>query len=105
MEPEKVIDNAESKKRCMLDIINIIREMSPELFDHYKECNYALHRVGVHSPKVKGLMSLMASKQYESCRESRIRSGFNHVETMIRRKGEYGRDFHNFMCSIMHESI
>ncbi len=83
MEPEKVIDNIENKMGFTPEIMNMMSELNPELFEHYKKCDDGIQEDGALSAKVKVLMSLavMASQRCEPCCESQMRSALNHGAT------------------------
>lgn len=83
MEPKKVIDSIEGKMGFSPEIMNLMGEMNPELFDHYKKCDDGIQEDGALSAKVKVLMSLavMASQRCEPCCESQMRSALNHGAT------------------------
>jgi len=80
MEPKKVIDSIEGKMGFTPEIMNMMGEMNPELFEHYKKCDEIIQEDGALSSKVKVLMSLavMASQRCEPCCESQMRSAINH---------------------------
>lgn len=83
MEPKKVIDSIEGKMGFTPQIMNLMSEMNPELFEHYKKCDDGIQEDGALSAKVKVLMSLavMASQRCEACCESQMRSALNHGAT------------------------
>ncbi len=83
MEPKKVIDSIEDKMGFTPEIMNVMSEMNPELFEHYKKCDDGIQEDGALSAKVKVLMSLavMASQRCEPCCESQMRSALNHGAT------------------------
>jgi len=83
MEPKKVIDSIEGKMGFTPDIMNMMGEMNPEMFEHYKKCDDGIQEDGALSAKVKVLMSLavMASQRCEPCCESQMRSALNHGAT------------------------
>lgn len=83
MEPKKVIDSIEGKMGFTPEIMNMMGEMNPRLFEHYKECDDQIQEDGALSAKVKVLMSLavMASQRCEPCCESQLRSALNHGAT------------------------
>lgn len=83
MEPKKVIDSIDDKMGFTPEIMNIMGEMNPELFEHYKKCDDGIQEDGALSAKVKVLMSLavMASQRCEPCCESQMRSALNHGAT------------------------
>src|SRR3989304_8707476 len=83
MEPDKVIDSIESKMGFIPEIMNMMGEMNPELFEHYKKCDEGIQEDGALSSKVKVLMSLavMASQRCDACCESQMRSAINHGAT------------------------
>jgi len=83
MEPQKVIKNIDDKMGFTPEIMNMMSEMNPELFEHYKKCDDGIQQDGALSAKVKVLMSLavMASQRCEPCCESQIRSALNHGAT------------------------
>jgi len=43
MEPEKVIKSIDSKMGFTPEILNMMGEMNPELFEHYKKCDGVKH--------------------------------------------------------------
>ena len=83
MEPKKVIDSIEGKMGFTPEIMNMMGEINPELFEHYKKCDEHIQEDGALSAKVKVLMSLavMASQRCEPCCESQMRSALNHGAT------------------------
>ncbi len=83
MEPDKVIKNIDGKMGFTPEIMNLMSEMNPELFEHYKKCDDGIQEDGALSAKVKVLMSLavMASQRCEPCCESQMRSALNHGAT------------------------
>lgn len=83
MEPDKVIDSIESKMGFTPEIMNLMGEMNPELFEHYKKCDDGIQEDGALSAKVKVLMSLavMAAQRCEPCCISQMRSALNHGAT------------------------
>lgn len=83
MEPKKVIDSIEGKMGFTPEIMNMMGEMNPELFDHYKKCDDGIQEDGALSAKVKVLMSLavMATQRCEPCCESQMRSALHHGAT------------------------
>lgn len=83
MEPKKVIDSIEGKMGFTPEIMNMMGEMNPELFEHYKKCDDHIQEDGALSAKVKVLMSLavMAAQRCEPCCESQMRSALNHGAT------------------------
>jgi len=83
MEPTKIIDSIEDKMGFTPDIMNLMSEMNPELFEHYKKCDEGIQEDGALSAKVKVLMSLavMAAQRCEPCCESQMRSALNHGAT------------------------
>ena len=83
MEPKKVIDSIEGKMGFTPEIMNMMGEMNPELFEHYKKCDDHIQDDGALSSKVKVLMSLavMAAQRCDACCESQMRSALNHGAT------------------------
>ena len=83
MEPEKVIESIEGKMGFTPEIMNMMSEMNPEMFQHYKKCDDGIQEDGALPAKVKVLMSLaiMASQRCEACCESQMRSALNHGAT------------------------
>ena len=83
MEPKKVIDSIEGKMGFTPEIMNMMGEMNPGLFEHYKKCDEHIQEDGALSAKVKVLMSLavMAAQRCEPCCESQMRSALNHGAT------------------------
>lgn len=83
MEPKKVIKSIDDKMGFTPEIMNMMGEMNPELFEHYKKCDDGIQEDGALSAKVKVLMSLavMASQRCEPCCESQMRSALNHGAT------------------------
>ena len=83
MEPKKVIDSIEGKMGFTPEIMNMMGEMNPELFEHYKKCDDGIQEDGALSAKVKVLMSLavMAAQRCEPCCESQMRSALTHGAT------------------------
>ncbi len=83
MEPKKVIDSIDDKMGFTPEIMNMMGEMNPELFEHYKKCDDGIQEDGALPAKVKVLMSLavMASQRCEPCCESQMRSALNHGAT------------------------
>ncbi len=84
MEPEKVIKSIDDKMGFTPEIMNMMGEMNPELFEHYKKCDDGIQQDGALSARVKVLMSLavMASQRCDACCESQMRSALNHGATM-----------------------
>ncbi|CAG0953578.1 MAG: carboxymuconolactone decarboxylase [Candidatus Methanoperedens nitroreducens] len=83
MEPKKVIDSIEGKMGFTPEIMNMMGEMNPDMFEHYKKCDDQIQEDGALSAKVKVLMSLavMAAQRCEPCCESQMRSALNHGAT------------------------
>ena len=83
MEPKKVIKSIDDKMGFTPEILNMMGEMNPELFEHYKKCDEIIQEDGALSSKVKVLMSLavMASQRCDVCCESQMRSALNHGAT------------------------
>ncbi len=83
MEPEKVIKSIDDKMGFTPEILDMMGEMNPELFEHYKKCDDGIQQDGALSARVKVLMSLavMASQRCEPCCESQMRSALNHGAT------------------------
>ncbi len=83
MEPKKVIKSIDDKMGFTPEIMNMMGEMNPELFAHYKKCDDGIQEDGALSAKVKVLMSLavMASQRCDVCCESQMRSAINHGAT------------------------
>jgi AhpD family alkylhydroperoxidase len=83
MEPEKVINSIEGKMGFTPEIMNMMSELNPEMFAHYKKCDDGIQEDGALPAKVKVLMSLaiMASQRCEVCCESQMRSAINHGAT------------------------
>ncbi len=83
MEPEKVIKSIDDKMGFTPEIMNMMGELNPELFEHYKKCDDGIQQDGALSSKVKVLMSLavMASQRCDVCCESQMRSALNHGAT------------------------
>lgn len=83
MEPKKVIESIDSKMGFTPEIMNMMGEMNPELFEHYKKCDDNIQEDGALPAKVKVLMSLavMASQRCDICCESQMRSALNHGAT------------------------
>jgi AhpD family alkylhydroperoxidase len=83
MEPEKVIDSIEGKMGFTPEIMNMMGELNPGMFEHYKKCDEQIQEDGALSAKVKVLMSLavMAAQRCEPCCESQMRSALNHGAT------------------------
>jgi len=83
MEPKKVIESIEGKMGFTPEIMNMMGELNPELFEHYKKCDDNIQEDGALSAKVKVLMSLavMAAQRCEPCCESQMRSALNHGAT------------------------
>lgn len=84
MEHKKIIENIDSKMGFTPEILNMMGEMNPEMFAHYKKCEDGIQKDGALSAKVKVLMSLavVASQRCEPCCESQMRSALNHGATM-----------------------
>ena len=76
MEPKKIIESIDEKMGFTPEIMNMMGEMNPELFEHYKKCDDGIQEDGALSAKVKVLMSLavMASQRCDPCCESQMRS-------------------------------
>ncbi len=83
MEPDKVIKSIDGKMGFTPEILNMMGEMNPELFEHYQKCDENIQEDGALSSKVKVLMSLavMASQRCDACCESQMRSALNHGAT------------------------
>lgn len=83
MEPKKVIKSIDDKMGFTPEIMNMMGEMNPELFAHYKKCDDDIQEDGALPAKVKVLMSLavVASQRCEPCCESQMRSALNHGAT------------------------
>ncbi|TRZ87743.1 MAG: carboxymuconolactone decarboxylase family protein [Methanosarcinales archaeon] len=83
MEPKKVIKSIDDKMGFTPEILNMMGEMNPELFEHYKKCEEIIQEDGALSSKVKVLMALavMASQRCDACCESQMRSAINHGAT------------------------
>ena len=83
MEPKKVIESIEGKMGFTPEIMNMMGEMNPEMFEHYKKCDDGIQEDGALPAKVKVLMSLavMASQRCEPCCESQMRSALSHGAT------------------------
>ncbi len=83
MEPKKVIESIDDKMGFTPEIMNMMGEMNPELFEHYKKCDDGIQQDGALPAKVKVLMSLavMAAQRCEPCCESQMRSALNHGAT------------------------
>jgi AhpD family alkylhydroperoxidase len=83
MEPKKVIESIEGKMGFTPEIMNMMGEMNPEMFQHYKKCDEGIQQDGALPAKVKVLMSLaiMASQRCEVCCQSQMRSALNHGAT------------------------
>jgi AhpD family alkylhydroperoxidase len=84
MEPKKIIENIDNKMGFTPEILNMMGEMNPGLFDHYKKCDDGIQEDGALPAKVKVLMSLavMASQRCEPCCVSQMRSAINHGATI-----------------------
>lgn len=65
------------------EILNLMGDMNPELFAHYKKCEEGIQEDGALSAKVKVLMGLavVASQRCEPCCESQMRSALHHGAT------------------------
>lgn len=83
MEPDKVIKSIDDKMGFTPEILNMMGEMNPDLFEHYKKCDEIIQQDGALPSRVKVLMSLavMASQRCEACCESQMRSAINHGAT------------------------
>ena len=83
MEPKKIIESIDEKMGFTPEIMNMMEEMNPELFEHYKKCDDGIQEDGALSAKVKVLMSLavMASQRCDPCCESQMRSALHHGAT------------------------
>ena len=83
MEPKKIIESIDEKMGFTPEIMNMMGEMNPELFEHYKKCDDGIQEDGALSAKVKVLMSLavMASQRCDPCCESQMRSALHHGAT------------------------
>lgn len=83
MEPKKVIESIDNKMGFTPEILNMMGEMNPELFEHYKKCDDNIQEDGALPAKVKVLMSLavVASQRCEPCCESQMKSALNHGAT------------------------
>ncbi len=82
-QPKKIIGNIESKMGFTPEILNMMGEMSPEMFALYKRCDEGIQEDGALPAKVKVLMSLavMAAQRCEPCCVSQMRSALNHGAT------------------------
>jgi AhpD family alkylhydroperoxidase len=83
MEPKKVIESIDDKMGFTPEIMNMMADMNPELFEHYKKCDEGIQQDGALTAKVKVLMSLavVAAQRCEPCCESQLRSALNHGAT------------------------
>jgi len=83
MEPKKIINSIEDKMGFAPEILNMMGEMNPEMFEHYKKCEEGIQEDGALSAKVKVLMGLavMASQRCDACCESQMRSALHHGAT------------------------
>jgi len=83
MEPKKIIESIDDKMGFTPEIMNMMGELNPELFEHYKKCDDGIQEDGALSAKVKVLMSLavMASQRCDPCCESQMRSAIFHGAT------------------------
>ncbi len=83
MEPKKIIESIDDKMGFTPEIMNMMGELNPELFEHYKKCDDGIQEDGALSAKVKVLMSLavMASQRCDPCCESQMRSALYHGAT------------------------
>ena len=83
MEPNKIINSIEDKMGFTPEILNMMGELNPEMFEHYKKCDEGIQQDGALSAKVKVLMSLavMASQRCDPCCESQMRSALHHGAT------------------------
>ncbi|CAG1002464.1 MAG: carboxymuconolactone decarboxylase family protein [Candidatus Methanoperedens sp.] len=83
MEPKEIIDSIEGKMGFTPEIMNMMGEMNPDLFEHYKKCDDNIQEDGALSARVKVLMSLavVAAQRCEPCCESQMRSALNHGAT------------------------
>lgn len=83
MEAKKIIKNIESKMGFTPQILEMMGEMSPEMFSMYRRCDEGIQEDGALSAKVKVLMSLavMAAQRCEPCCESQMRSALHHGAT------------------------
>ncbi|MBE0521037.1 MAG: carboxymuconolactone decarboxylase family protein [Candidatus Methanoperedenaceae archaeon] len=83
MEHKKIIEKIDSKMGFTPEIMNLMGDMNPELFAHYKKCEEDIQEDGALSAKVKVLMGLavVASQRCEPCCESQMRSALHHGAT------------------------
>ncbi len=83
MEPKKIIESIDDKMGFTPEIMNMMGELNPELFEHYKKCDDGIQEDGALSAKVKVLMSLavMAAQRCDPCCESQMRSALHHGAT------------------------
>ena len=83
MEHKKIIENIDSKMGFTPEILDMMGDMNPALFAHYKKCEDGIQEDGALSAKVKVLMALaaVASQRCDSCCESQMRSALNHGAT------------------------
>lgn len=83
MEHKKIIESIDQKMGFTPEILNMMGEMNPELFAHYKKCEDGIQQDGALSAKVKVLMSLavVASQRCEPCCVSQMRSALSHGAT------------------------
>jgi len=83
MKKENTLESIEGKMGFYPEIMGMIREMSPELFEFYKQCDKGLLTDGALPAKIKVLMALavVASQRCDSCCVSQMRSALNHGAT------------------------
>ena len=83
MEHKKIIEKIDSKMGFTPEILDMMGDMNPGLFAHYKKCEDGIQEDGALSAKVKVLMSLaaVASQRCDSCCESQMRSALHHGAT------------------------
>jgi AhpD family alkylhydroperoxidase len=83
MEPKKIINSIEDKMGFTPDILNMMGQLNPDMFEHYKKCEDGIQQDGAISAKVKVLMALavMASQRCDACCESQMRSALHHGAT------------------------
>jgi len=84
MEHKKIIEKIDSQMGFTPEILDMMGDMNPDLFAHYKRCEDGIQEDGALSARVKVLMSLavVASQRCEPCCESQMRSALHHGATM-----------------------
>jgi AhpD family alkylhydroperoxidase len=83
MEPNKVIKSIDGKMGFTPEILDMMGELNPEMFEHYKKCDDHIQEDGALPAKFKVLMALavMAAQRCDACCDSQMKSALNHGAT------------------------